>query len=488
MPSTMDTAAPWGRGITVATQEGPVQLILLLAGLPERPWSDSTLEALRQLAGRIDVCRELGRRPMQVISAADREVLQESASRLELTEHTAGVGSWSASVPEGVMRVSAECATILGVQGPQAIHSLDAMVACYAPEWRNGMKRRLDRCSQQGMVFDEELQVLVPEGSPKWVRSVGAPVRDGQGNIIRIQGAVQDISAQKQAQQETLRLAMRLTTTLASITEAFVTLDRECTLHLPEPGDRTAAAEGPPPNCWACPSGTGSRTRWPSGCMSRCMPPCQSNRRAEHWRTISLRWASGWRCAPTRLPRAWRCTSGRDRAAPVTGAAHAARDQRGAPQRHRADCRGPQCRGPGPAHRVRQRRLRAPHRLFGRDEVLGQTPHMLLDLDPPCHQAARNGLRACVARRQARTELMVHRKNGAMFWVELEVVSVQATAEDVTHWVAVGRDITQRKTAEDMIRHMALYDPLTDLPNRQLLVERLQQALARASAAASTAR
>jgi diguanylate cyclase (GGDEF)-like protein len=48
----------------------------------------------------------------------------------------------------------------------------------------------------------------------------------------------------------------------------------------------------------------------------------------------------------------------------------------------------------------------------------------------------------------------------------------------VTHWVAVGRDITQRKNAEDMIRHLAFYDALTDLPNRQLLLDSLQRALA----------
>jgi diguanylate cyclase (GGDEF)-like protein len=83
--------------------------------------------------------------------------------------------------------------------------------------------------------------------------------------------------------------------------------------------------------------------------------------------------------------------------------------------------------------------------------------------------------------RQARTELMVRRKNGASFWVELEVVSVQASAEVVTHWVAVGRDITQRKNAEDMIRHLAFYDPLTDLPNRQLLLDRLQKALSQSA-------
>jgi len=60
------------------------------------------------------------------------------------------------------------------------------------------------------------------------VRTVGEAVRDENGQIIRIQGVLKDISDQKQAQRETLRLAMRLTTTLASITEAFVTLDRHC--------------------------------------------------------------------------------------------------------------------------------------------------------------------------------------------------------------------------------------------------------------------
>ncbi len=40
-------------------------------------------------------------------------------------------------------------------------------------------------------------------------------------------GAVQDVTARKQAQEETSRLAMRLTTTLASISDAFVTLDRQ---------------------------------------------------------------------------------------------------------------------------------------------------------------------------------------------------------------------------------------------------------------------
>ena len=39
-------------------------------------------------------------------------------------------------------------------------------------------------------------------------------------------------------------------------------------------------------------------------------------------------------------------------------------------------------------------------------------------------------------------------------------------------------DITKRKAAEDKVKYLAFYDPLTQLPNRQLLLERLKQALA----------
>jgi diguanylate cyclase (GGDEF)-like protein len=50
-------------------------------------------------------------------------------------------------------------------------------------------------------------------------------------------------------------------------------------------------------------------------------------------------------------------------------------------------------------------------------------------------------------------------------------------ARKLTHWVAVGRDITERKTAEEKIQYLAFYDPLTRLPNRQLLLDRLHRAL-----------
>ncbi|MDQ7081705.1 MAG: GGDEF domain-containing protein [Aquificota bacterium] len=45
--------------------------------------------------------------------------------------------------------------------------------------------------------------------------------------------------------------------------------------------------------------------------------------------------------------------------------------------------------------------------------------------------------------------------------------------------MATGKDITQERELEERIRHLALYDPVTDLPNRANFMERLRFSLVR---------
>lgn len=63
-------------------------------------------------------------------------------------------------------------------------------------------------------------------------------------------------------------------------------------------------------------------------------------------------------------------------------------------------------------------------------------------------------------------------------WFELSVARNHAAPSTEQSFVVLSRDITERRCAEDEIRQLAFYDVLTRLPNRRLLMDRLQTALA----------
>lgn len=74
-------------------------------------------------------------------------------------------------------------------------------------------------------------------------------------------------------------------------------------------------------------------------------------------------------------------------------------------------------------------------------------------------------------------EIWNRRKSGEIYPELLTVSAVSAPDGSVTHYVGIFSDITERKAAEEQIRSLAFYDPLTQLPNRRLLHDRFGQAL-----------
>lgn len=76
-----------------------------------------------------------------------------------------------------------------------------------------------------------------------------------------------------------------------------------------------------------------------------------------------------------------------------------------------------------------------------------------------------------------RGEIWNRRKNGEIYPEWLTITAVKNPAGEVTHYVGAFTDITKRKATEEAIEHLAFYDPLTRLPNRRLLMDRLTQAL-----------
>jgi len=78
-------------------------------------------------------------------------------------------------------------------------------------------------------------------------------------------------------------------------------------------------------------------------------------------------------------------------------------------------------------------------------------------------------------------EIWDRRKSGEVYPKWLGISAVHDAAGQLTHYLAIFSDITERKAAEERIAFLAYHDPLTGLPNRLLLRDRFEQALAFAS-------
>jgi PAS domain S-box-containing protein len=113
---------------------------------------------------------------------------------------------------------------------------------------------------------------------------------------------------------------------------------------------------------------------------------------------------------------------------------------------------------------------------YGAEEVIGRNPRLLSSgrQDAAFYAEMWRSIRASGT---WQGEIWNRRKNGEAYPSWLSITAVCGEDGQATHFVGTSTDIAPRKLAEDRIRRLAFYDPLTDLPNRRLLQDRLEHAL-----------
>jgi diguanylate cyclase (GGDEF)-like protein/PAS domain S-box-containing protein len=110
------------------------------------------------------------------------------------------------------------------------------------------------------------------------------------------------------------------------------------------------------------------------------------------------------------------------------------------------------------------------------DEVIGRNCRFLQgeEHDQPELELLRAALKE---ERKVHVVLRNYRKNGTAFWNELSISPVRDIGGRVTHFVGEIVDVTARRREQEELQHQATHDALTELPNRNLLIDRLRQAI-----------
>ncbi len=109
-------------------------------------------------------------------------------------------------------------------------------------------------------------------------------------------------------------------------------------------------------------------------------------------------------------------------------------------------------------------------------EVLGRSTDFLVADDR--NQVGIGEIDAALrARESASATIRNYRKDGSLFWNELYMSPVWDDAGVLTHFVGIINDVTERQRYQEQLEYQAQHDELTGLPNRNLLHDRLAQAL-----------
>ncbi|MES2402158.1 MAG: EAL domain-containing protein [Pseudomonadota bacterium] len=396
-----------------------------------------------------------------------------------LVEVTTNAGSWTVDISDRQITLSQSLEMMLGLPETTATDDrtgmpLDRLLDFFEFESRVTIEARINSCIDKGLRFDEEAQLRVTSGKHLWVRMVGEAVPDPTGGVGGIHGLLQDLTEKKRTQDKAMGVTMRLSTTLASIKEAFVTMDhkgrftyvnRESENLLKKTSDELLG-----------------QTLWSeldaddTGALRQefnAMVMEGSGREFEHFCPSIGKWLE---------LRAYAFEEGL--AVYFRDVSSSRRSQEQLLLLETSISRlndiviiteaGP-IDSPGPRI-VFVNDAFERHTGYSREEALGKTPRILQGKQTQRVQLDR--IRTAMKYSQpVRAELINYRKNGQPFWMELEIAPVDYFNRGLTHWVSVARDVTERKAAEDEIEHLAFFDALTQLPNRQLLMERLQKTL-----------
>jgi PAS domain S-box-containing protein len=145
--------------------------------------------------------------------------LKDSENKLLRAQEIANTGSWKLYPETAEIEGSEELLRIFGL-GKNEL-TLDNFASVVHPDDREYDLKYIQNGIEHGVPWDIEHRLLLKDNSIKWVRAIGEPQKDNEGNVISIIGVVQDITERNKTEQS-LKRVNRSLQALSACNEALV--------------------------------------------------------------------------------------------------------------------------------------------------------------------------------------------------------------------------------------------------------------------------
>jgi len=130
-----------------------------------------------------------------------QEALQLAEARLERSVRGSTDGPWEYDIASGKYWLAPYFRALLGYSDEELPCTREALAALVHPDDKAAQQTAFDRHLQGTAAYDVEFRVRTKSGAYRWFRSRGACERDGDGNPVRVSGALQDVTERRQFQQ-----------------------------------------------------------------------------------------------------------------------------------------------------------------------------------------------------------------------------------------------------------------------------------------------
>ncbi|MEO8524350.1 MAG: PAS domain-containing protein [Caldimonas sp.] len=397
-----------------------------------------------KVIGLIGVSRDVTGRRRGQQKLRDTEALVSMAGRLTR------VGGWTVDVPSQVV-VWSDAVAAIHDEPAGFSPMIDGAIGYFLPAQRELVRAAFLRCAREGLPFDLEGEIVTARGRTVFLRIAGEALRRPDGSIRQVRGALQDLSERKAVEDDARHLAARLASALESITDGFFTVDRDWRItylngeakrllergraskvgrvlweEYPdlsgtefESGYRRAVRENVPVSieAWFAP--------WRAFLHVNAYPSAEGL-------TVSIRDITVARAARQKLELLEASIAQINdvvlitEAIPIPGVGR-------------------------PILFVNDAFARTTG--YTREEAIGKTT--LLLAGPLTDRAEVLRLNAALdAYLPVHSEIVVYRKDGSHFWGEVDIAPVGTAQGGYTHFVAVERDITERRRSEAELREL----------------------------------